>query len=244
MVYKTFLINLDGASKRFENIRRQLDFIGMPFERIPAVDGKLLSQKQISSSYSAKLNRQNYFTPLTRGEIGCYLSHIAVFKKILDENLDYAIVLEDDLIFKPGFIRIPEVVESIKLPWSYIKLIAPGKKKKIERRIRLDIESGEGSNFELVRWNKVPIGTAAYIISREGAEKFLEKRSIFYRPLDVDLQFPWETGVKIWGLFPQMVEEAPMPSQIGRRRLKTHYPLARVVHKLKYLVTSAANRKR
>ena len=75
-------------------------------------------------------------------------------------------------------------------------------------------------------------------------KKFIEKRSVFYRPLDVDLQFPWETGVEIFGLLPQMVDEAALPSQIDHRRGKSHYPLARVVHKLKYLITSVARRKK
>ena len=244
MNYKIFLINLDGASKRFDEIRRQLDFMGVHFERVSAVDGNLLSQDKIDCCYSKELNRQKYFVPLTRGEIGCYLSHISIFKKLLDENLDYAIVLEDDLVFKPGFARIPSVVESIKVKWDYIKLIAPGKKKQINSRIGLGIDSGNGSDFELVTWRKVPIGTAAYVVSRDGAKKFIEKRSVFYRPLDVDLQFPWETGVEIFGLLPHMVDEAALPSQIDHRRGKSHYPLARVVHKLKYLITSVARRKK
>ena len=173
MNYKIFLINLDGASKRFDEIRRQLDFMGVHFERVSAVDGNLLSQDKIDCCYSKELNRQKYFVPLTRGEIGCYLSHISIFKKLLDENLDYAIVLEDDLVFKPGFARIPSVVESIKVKWDYIKLIAPGKKKQINSRIGLGIDSGNGSDFELVTWRKVPIGTAAYVVSRDGAKKFI-----------------------------------------------------------------------
>ena len=82
MNYKIFLINLDGASKRFDEIRRQLDFMGVHFERVSAVDGNLLSQDKIDCCYSKELNRQKYFVPLTRGEIGCYLSHISIFKKL------------------------------------------------------------------------------------------------------------------------------------------------------------------
>lgn len=238
MNYKIFLINLDGASCRFGEIRRQLDLIGMPFERVPAVDGNLLEQELIDRHYSSELNRQKYFMPLTRGEIGCYLSHIEVFKRLLAENLDYAIVLEDDLIFKPGFSSIPSAIESIDSEWDYIKLIAPGKKKQIKSRMRLWADPASGVNFDLVKWKKVPIGTAAYAVSRKGANKFIDRRSVFYRPLDVDLQFPWETGVEVWGLLPSMVEEACLPSQIDHRRLKSHYPLARVVHKLKYFLLS------
>ena len=52
MNYKIFLINLDGASKRFDEIRRQLDFMGVHFERVSAVDGNLLSQDKIDCCYS------------------------------------------------------------------------------------------------------------------------------------------------------------------------------------------------
>lgn len=34
---------------------------------------------------------------LTKGEIGCFLSHVSLWKKIIDNNLSYMAIFEDDI---------------------------------------------------------------------------------------------------------------------------------------------------
>lgn len=41
--------------------------------------------------------------PMTLGEVGCFLSHYNIWKKIVDENLKDALVLEDDIRFDSFF---------------------------------------------------------------------------------------------------------------------------------------------
>jgi GR25 family glycosyltransferase involved in LPS biosynthesis len=38
---------------------------------------------------------------LSRGQIGCFLSHMKVYKKIINENIPFATIFEDDVFFHP-----------------------------------------------------------------------------------------------------------------------------------------------
>ena len=246
MKYNIFVINLDRSKERLERIRTELNNIKLPFERISAIDGKTLNNKKIATYYAKDLNRKYYYAPLKAGQIGCYISHIKACHKILEEGLDYGIIIEDDIAINNGFEFIPAALESINIKWNYIKLIAPFKKKKITERIplkanRLPLECK--IRFELIRWNKVPTGTQAYAITRKGAEEFILKRSKFFRPIDVDLQYEWETNLDIIGLTPELCKITDIKSEIGHTKPTPHYRGARLLYQIKYFINSIAKRK-
>ena len=263
--FKIFVINLNESTERLERLKSEFERIGLDFERIPAVDGRKLSENQILKHYSPELNREKYFKPLSKPEIGVYLSHLTACEKIISENLDFGITLEDDIVLKDGFQMIPQVLCSLNEKWNYIKLIAPGKKKKIKKSERIvvdlpielniesyfkDINSGKNETitetrsisapaiFELITWNKPPIGASAYAITLDGAKEFLSKRSIFFRPIDVDLQYEWETSLNIQGLSPFFLELLGDKSTVQTSKLQYHHPLARLIYKLKYAIMS------
>ena len=239
--YKIFVINLDRATLRWEKMRVQLERLGLPFERFSAVDGNAQSGEFLSRYYCAESNKKDYYAPLSKSEIACYISHLKACEKIVAENLDYAIILEDDVALKDSFKLVPWALASIK-NWSYIKLIAPFKKKKIVSSSPVVFEIPEGCEagaksvsptFELVRWKKPPAGTQAYAITKAGAKEFFSKRSRFSRPIDMDLQFTWETNLEIEGLVPSSCALSDDASQIAHKE-KPHYPFAHFVYKLKY----------
>ena len=258
--YKVFVINLDRSADRWENMHTQLDKLGLPYERFAAIDGKKCSDAFLGGYYSAFLNKKRYFADLSRGEIACYISHLKVCQKIVDLKLDYGIVLEDDIELSPLFYAVPFALNAIKRKWSYIKLIAPFKPKKVRSRTPFAVEipatctteKFDGKTpqksekqilaplvFELVSWNKPPCGTQAYAITKEGAKEFLAKRSRFFRPIDVDLQYTWETLLTIEGLCPFLCKLKYVESDIERKKTKYHRPFARVIYKLKYLILRA-----
>ena len=78
---KIFVINLDRSKDRLDSMKTQLDNLNLAFERIAAIDGRCADEDSLNKHYSQELNRKKYFTPLTKGEIGCYLSHLSACKK-------------------------------------------------------------------------------------------------------------------------------------------------------------------
>lgn len=105
----TFFINLDHDVGRREALERQLDALGLPHTRFPGVYGKALSPKELARHYDhARAVAQS--RELTVGEVGCALSHLGVYRAMLEQDLPYALILEDDA--KLGA-DVPAVLEAL-----------------------------------------------------------------------------------------------------------------------------------
>ena len=77
-------------TKRKENVQTIISNLKLETEVIDAVDGNKLTLDEISNYLSKKnLYKPNYPFKINNGEIGCFLSHRAVWKKIVEEKLDF-----------------------------------------------------------------------------------------------------------------------------------------------------------
>jgi len=106
---ETFIINLASSTGRGATIAAQCDAAGLDYEFIHAVNGHALTEAEIAQHTRAV----NYaFKP---GEIGCALSHLAIYRKMVDENIAQILILEDDALLTP---QLPAVLSSpaLQLP--------------------------------------------------------------------------------------------------------------------------------
>ncbi|XP_042354217.1 procollagen galactosyltransferase 2 [Plectropomus leopardus] len=168
-----FLINLKRRSDRRDRMLRSLAVLGINATLIEAVDGKALNSSQLQAMGIDML--PGYKDPysdrvLTRGEIGCFLSHYNIWKQVVQQELQQVLVLEDDVRFEPRFcsklMTIVENVQRVGLEWD---LVYVGRK-------RLQVKEPE-------QWvkgvsNLVHPGysywTLGYILSLNGAQKLLQ----------------------------------------------------------------------
>lgn len=94
-----FVISLARSQDRRTRIAARLQELSLEFEFFDAVDGKDLSDYHHSLvDYSFADFRKTYGRPLSNGEVGCALSHALLYKKIVDENIPHAVILEDDAL--------------------------------------------------------------------------------------------------------------------------------------------------
>lgn len=108
-----FVINLDTDVKRWEYIKYQLDYIkSNKYERVSAID---MRNPNMSELY--KDDRISLYTKFTiqkkhrcdhkqidrTGAIGATLSHYNIWKKIIDNNIPIAIIMEDDMHLMNNF---------------------------------------------------------------------------------------------------------------------------------------------
>lgn len=155
--------------------------------RVPAVDALTLSQAEIKAHYDREHYSFNahYFPNvvpsgrMTDGEIACFLSHRKCWQKIIESDKQYAVVLEDDIIFSQdadAFLSntawIPQDADIVKLEVLTRKLITDIIPTKVLR------------DRSVVRFYSSNLGTAAYVISRYAAEKLLHMTENFYVPID------------------------------------------------------------
>ena len=110
---KAFLINLDRHPDRLARAQARLAAAGVETVRVPAVDGSSLSpaiRHTAVARFHALLARGRLYTP---GQIGCTLSHHAVYRRMVDEDIPSALVFEDDVLLTPGFSTSLAAVETL-----------------------------------------------------------------------------------------------------------------------------------
>lgn len=206
---RVFAINLQRSAERWALLEPQLQALGLPWERFDAVDGRTVQSLESFGGYSAVLNRRGFHRPLSRGEAACYESHLGVLRRFLDTGAGYALVLEDDVALSPDLGDAIAAALQAAEPWDLVKLGSISRKPvRRERRV--------GRFFWRSYW-KIPISGFAHLVSRPGAERLLAARRCYGRPFDVDLQFWWETGLRIRGLEPYPVRiRSALDSDIGQ----------------------------
>ncbi|KAA0181389.1 glycosyltransferase family 25 protein [Cupriavidus gilardii] len=90
-----YVINMEHAAERRARIGAQLDELGVPYRLFHAVDGRRLDDGEVAKHYNETAARTEY-RPLSRGELGCALSHLGVYRQMLEDGSPFALVLEDD----------------------------------------------------------------------------------------------------------------------------------------------------
>uniref|UniRef100_A0A669EG57 Collagen beta(1-O)galactosyltransferase 2b n=1 Tax=Oreochromis niloticus TaxID=8128 RepID=A0A669EG57_ORENI len=137
-----------------------------------AVDGKALNTSQLQRLGIEML--PGYKDPysgrvLTRGEIGCFLSHHSIWTQVVERDLQKVLVLEDDVRFEPRFKRrlqaIMDDTDNTQLDWD---LIYVGRKR---MQVQQPERSVEGVN-NLVEAD-YSYWTLGYALSHRGARKLL-----------------------------------------------------------------------
>jgi glycosyl transferase family 25 len=192
-------------------MERQLADHGLRFERLQGIDGKALSDDQTQSrSLTRKQHRKRFFRPLSRGEIGCYESHRACWLRIVDEGLSAAVILEDDAELLQTFTDLLPELTRLSGRFEYIHLSR-------SRRGRVRLRPLDDKHAVVV-FSRPPFTTVAQVVSASGARKLLKRTPPYLRPLDIDLQFPWEINeLEVVSIWPPPTRPRGFKSEIGSR---------------------------
>lgn len=129
-----YLINMGRNPDRLNKFVEQYsasDLAPIQFTRLEAVDGKKIdfskyvSQKAYNEIMNAEKRgyRVKHYQ-LTRGAVGCYLSHMEIYKLIAKGNADYALIFEDDVHFqrKDMMQEIQSQIANMPTDWDMILL--------------------------------------------------------------------------------------------------------------------------
>jgi glycosyl transferase, family 25 len=185
-----YLINLSTSPERLEKSKKRLAEQNINYIRVEGILGKELSNQEINQHYSEELNRAKYHTALTKGQIGCYLSHRKVWQLIADGDNDFAIILEDDFVLSGDLVG---AISSFEQPLN--------------------------EDFNIVVHAKPMSGGAATALTKKAAKKLLAATSKFGRPCDSDIQCFWETNVKVLSLMPYPVaQDMALESTISAKK--------------------------
>lgn len=195
-----YIISMRRAKERFEHVQQVIAKCPISCHRWDAVDGRLLSEASVADVYRRALHRPHYPFKLTRGEIGCFLSHRSVWQQIVDSGLPGALVLEDDIDLLDGFAEAFRFGVEHAPPCSYVQF----QTRNIPAGGQEIAESGE---YRLIRPEVAPVRAMAQWITRQAAEQLVETTRLFDRPIDTFVQMRWLHGVDVLVLTPPRVRE-------------------------------------
>lgn len=171
---KAWVINLEKNRDRMDKFTYFYSTSDLndrvPLERFNAIYGKDLNiQKYVTpTAYSVLLENEekNYRTKhyqLTRGAVGCYLSHMALFEKLLEDNtVDYYIIFEDDaIVMSSVYNRILKALNMAPSDWDMI-VFSP----------IMEVSKRKGRLFNKFEtfW-----GLSGYIVNKKGARTLVEE---------------------------------------------------------------------
>ena len=204
----TYVINLERSQERLARIAQHLSEHGISFEVITAVDGAALSTEQLAQ-YDHVRNQHDYYKPLSKGEIGCVLSHKKALKTFLACNADVLLLLEDDACLNEHIHRVIERV--IATPsWDTIKFYSGKKAKKTLKKVNIT------ATHSICYPHKVPNSMLAQLVTRQGAKKMLTMYENFYMPADVSLQPWWQSNLNVLVCQPNIATPFACDSEIDK----------------------------
>ena len=100
-----YFISLDKDSQRRELFFSQNDT--SDFRVFSAINTMQREWDELAEQFDLSAFEQHYGRKVTKGEIGCTLSHLSVYRLIVEDEAvaeeDYALVCEDDALFAPNF---------------------------------------------------------------------------------------------------------------------------------------------
>ena len=188
---RIFIVNLVGSVERKAKMSQQLESLGLQHDFIEAIDGRLMSESE-RADVSRKINYA--FLP---GEIGCALSHQKIYQKMIDENIESALILEDDVILPRNF---NEILHKITLKDDAPSVL-------LLSRINKYFKEPIANVIDNYNIHKTQHATTAhsYIINKSGAESLLKSLSPIWMTADKWSLFEVLSLIKVHSVVPHPV---------------------------------------
>eukprot|EP00927_Polykrikos_kofoidii_P071657 TRINITY_DN67910_c0_g1_i1.p1 TRINITY_DN67910_c0_g1~~TRINITY_DN67910_c0_g1_i1.p1 ORF type:complete len:937 (+),score=126.91 TRINITY_DN67910_c0_g1_i1:157-2967(+) len=106
---QVFVINLDRRPDRMRNVVGELKRYGLRAVRFPAVSGDAISVEEQARHDRSALRG------IPKGHLGCFFSHLAVWKEVVRRRWNRVLILEDDAIFvTKEIMNFPERIQDLE----------------------------------------------------------------------------------------------------------------------------------
>jgi GR25 family glycosyltransferase involved in LPS biosynthesis len=170
---KTFVINLDDcqhSEKRWQLLKEKFNYFNN-VERFSASKGRVEDYQLYVGDrwdWGSFTGRQSHIVRMTDGEVGCCMSHIRIWKKIVEDDIDVCLVVEDDANkILPGFdLILSNLINKLPKDWDVFII-----------GFMLFRDKGELVSDDFLKIKEFLL-THCYLINKKGAQKFLENLQV------------------------------------------------------------------
>ncbi|PSJ42795.1 LPS biosynthesis glycosyltransferase [Zobellella taiwanensis] len=216
-----YVISLPRHHERRSLISKQLNRLGFNFEFIEGIDGSKLDSETLDK-VDLEFCKKKFGHSMNNSEIGCALSHIKVYEKIIEERLESAIVLEDDAFLLSV---LPAVLKSAlkKQPNFELLYLFHGKAKSWPIKNRLP----DGYRLAKYRYpsnksKRCIIGAVGYVLSQSGAKRLLELAHPVRMPADYLTGYLQWHRLNTYGIEPNCIDTGHLDTTIPGRDYGVH----------------------
>lgn len=171
--FEVYVINMDKDTARLKGFKRAYgqcdlsEFKGLI--RHGGIDGRTVSIAEHVSSKALgeilraeRLKYRSKHYELTRGAIGCWLSHVTLWRSILETDAECALIFEDDAVMARN---IGDHLKDLRPPRDWDIVLLGYVCNECDERSQDDV-------LEVKRF----FGLHGYMIHRRGIEKFLSSK--------------------------------------------------------------------
>lgn len=211
-VMKTYVVNmLKDESKRTNMIEQLESYPELDYEIFAAIEGRKLSSIQRAECISPKF-KERYGKIATLPAAGCSLSHYEIYKSIVEQGINYALILEDDAILSPGIYSINKISRVLENDMPIAILLTP------------DFWYTTNSKRDQIDNNHILVEltdgymTSGYLINQAGAKLLLDRLYPIQYTADAWSIF-MSFGLKLYGIVPHIVSFPDGIGEIGQSQL-------------------------
>ncbi len=187
-----FVIHLDHRVDRRQSMLEQLARVGLAAEFFPAVDGRAIHRAAMPELCEAG--------ELSDGEVGCYLSHLGVWRQIAARGIDRALVLEDDALLSPA---LPAMLDQLT-PDQLRDIDVVRLSSLMRQRGKPLWPLAEGRSLLLPV--KSPSGLQGYVVTARGARRLVDAFSVPRMAVDTAVDGAWQHGLNVVMVAPPVVQ--------------------------------------
>lgn len=203
---KIIWINSNNRPDRFRNMKERFSNLNINAERFPALYGGSVDWQDPKYSIFYK---QGVLQELNNGEIGCFLSHRAIWEQIKENGWDKTLILEDDALFLEGFQetfdniieRMPEYDMLYLGQWNYDIDVIHGETRALKEKV-FDVPTR--SIHKACRcWL-----THAYIVDLKCVDKLINNSKNIYASVDRVLADIQENeNLNVYAVYPNLINQ-------------------------------------
>jgi GR25 family glycosyltransferase involved in LPS biosynthesis len=194
-----FVVHLKRAAARRSQADRLVAELPVRSSILDAVDGLALTEAE-AAVYQPNLHRPSYPFGLRRQEIGVFLSHRKAWRAIVDEGLDFGLVVEDDVRLEQSFPLALTFVTEHAHTGDYVRFPRWA-------RAERGAEIAADPRHSIFLPRVAGLGAQAQLVGRMAARRLLAFTETFDRPVDTTVQMTWLHGVRVLCARPVVIEE-------------------------------------
>ncbi len=205
-----YVISMARYAERRRHVLAEGQRLGLNLKLFDAVTPKSIAD--FPDFYDRAYRKKHFGYEMTPGEVGCFLSHRALWQLCAESDDAVWCILEDDVALHSQFVeKIGLALDSLA-DWDILRLMSErwDRRGKLYRPLDRDAR--------LVRYVRQPQGTAAYLIRPEAAKTLLAYTENMRDAVDKMMDQYWRHGLRLLVLEPAPVSIAEaLPSIIQAR---------------------------